>query len=114
MRLAESGDPVVVDAAEFVEQFAVRHAVPEEAWGRLQQRTPDAVLLILGEHRIGGVSAFADILPDAEKIDRRGILEALPGLDHRAERTDLLPLEHPGVVFTPDRGLAPLHMRRPL
>src|SRR6185312_9093674 len=50
--------------------------------------------------------------PDAEEIDRRGVLEALPGLNDRAERADLLAVEHPGVVVAPGRGLAPLHAGR--
>ena len=57
---------------------------------RLQHRTPDAVFLVFDEHRVGVIGTLADILPEAEKIDLRGILEALPGLHHRTQRADLL------------------------
>ena len=52
MRLAEIGDPVVVDAADLGQQLAVRHAVPEQALARLQHRAPDAVLLVFDDHRM--------------------------------------------------------------
>jgi hypothetical protein len=55
-----------------------------------------------------------DILPGAEEIDLRWILEALPGLDHRAERADLHAIERPGVEFASGRRLAPFHLGRPL
>src|SRR5438105_8844054 len=108
--LAEIGDPVVVDAADLGQQLAVRDAVPEEALARLQARTPDAVFFILTDHRVWVVAALADILPDAEEIDLRGVLEALPGLHDRPKGTDLHPVEHPGVIFPAGRGLPPLHL----
>src|SRR5437870_6120 len=70
--LAEIGDPVVVDAADLGQQFAVWDAVPKEALARLQARPPHAIFFILPDHRVGIVAALADILPDAEKIDLRG------------------------------------------
>ena len=69
VRLAEIGDPIVVAAADFREQLAVRHAVPEESLARLQHRTPDAVLFVLDQHRVGLICAPANIFPDPEKID---------------------------------------------
>ena len=89
MRLAEIGDPVVVDAADLGQQLAVRDAVPEEALARLQHRAPDPVLLVFGDHCVSVVGAFADVLPEPEKIDLRGVLEALPGLHDGAEGADL-------------------------
>jgi len=41
-RLAEIGDPVVVDAADLGEELGIRYAIPEEALARLEDRTPDA------------------------------------------------------------------------
>ena len=61
---------------------------------------------------MGVVSTLADILPGAEEIDLRWILEALPGLDHRAERADLHAIERPGVEFASGRRLPTLHSRR--
>ena len=46
MRLAEIGDPVVVDAAYLGQQLAVRNTVPKQALARLQHRAPDPVLLV--------------------------------------------------------------------
>src|SRR6266702_3221919 len=112
MRLAEIGDPVVVAAADVGEEVAVRDAIPEEPLARLQDRPPDAVFLVFDDHRLGVIGAFADILPEPEEIDLRGVLEALPGLHHRAQRADLLAVEHPGVVVAPAGGLAPFHPRR--
>ncbi len=112
--LAEIGDPVVVDSADLSQELAVRDAVPEEALAGLQTRSPDAVLFILADHRVGIVAALADILPDTEEIDLRGVLEALAGLHYRPERPDLHAVEHPGVVFPAGRGLAALHLGRPV
>ena len=112
--LAEIGDPVVVDAADFGQQFAVRDAVPEETLAGLQARAPDPVFFIFADHRIGVVAALADILPDAEEVDLRGVFEALSGLHDGPEGSDLHAAEHPGVVFPASRGLAPLHLRRPV
>src|SRR5262249_7274726 len=94
--LAEIGDPVVVDAADLRQERAVRHAVPEEALARLQNRAPDAVLLVLTQHRIGGVGALTHILPETEEIDLRGIVEALSGLHDGAQGADLHTVENPG------------------
>src|SRR6266446_1137541 len=112
--LAEIGDPVVVDAADFGQELAVGHAVPEEALARLQARAPNAVLFILGDHRMRVVSALAHILPNAQKIDLRRVLEALAGLHYRTQGADLRAVEHPGVIFPTGRGLVPLYPRRPL
>src|SRR5437667_10579182 len=63
---------------------------------------------------MGVVAALADVFPDAEEIDLRGVFEALPGLHPRPERPDLHAVEHPGVIFPAARGLAALHLRRPV
>src|ERR1700758_4729127 len=60
------------------------------------------------------VGAFPHILPDAEKIDLRGVLESLPGLHHGSQGADLDAVQHPGVIFAADRGLVPLDPRRAL
>jgi hypothetical protein len=60
------------------------------------------------------VGALADILPDAEEIDLRWILEALARLHDRAQGADLLAVKHPGVIFAAGRRLAPLHARSPV
>ena len=112
MRLAEIGDPVVVAAADFAQQLAIRHAVPEKPLARLQHRAPDAVFFVFDEHRSRVVGALADIFPDTEEINLRGVFEALPRLHDGAQRADLLAFQHPGVVFAARRGLAPLHMGR--
>src|SRR5271154_5885185 len=112
MRLAEIGDPIVVAAADFRKELGIRDAVPEQALTWLQHRAPDAILLVLDQHCIGVVSALADIFPKAEEIDLRGVLEALPGLHHRAQRADLHAVEHPGVEVAAGRSLAPFHARR--
>src|SRR6267154_13234 len=112
MRLAEIGDPVVVAATDFAQQLAIRYAVPEKSLARLQHRAPDAVFFVFNEHRSRVVGALADIFPDAEEVDLRGVFKALPGLHDGAQRADLLAFQHPGVVFAARRRLAPLHMRR--
>src|SRR6266436_7233354 len=109
---AEIGVPVVVDAADLGQQLAVRDAVPKEALARLQHRAPDPVLLVFGDHCVSVIGAFSDILPEAEKIDLRGVFEALPGLHDGPESADLHAAEHPGVIFPAARGLAALHLRR--
>src|SRR5438067_22133 len=86
---AEIGDPVVVDAADLGQEFAVRNAVPEEALARLQARPPDAVLFILFDHRMRIIAALADVFPDPEEVDLRRVLEALPGLHDRPQGPDL-------------------------
>src|SRR4030095_3093505 len=43
IRLAEIGDPVVIDPADGREQLAVRDAVPEQALTRLQASAPHTV-----------------------------------------------------------------------
>src|SRR5436305_11257783 len=71
--LAEIGDPIVVDAADLGQEFAVRNAVPEEALARLQARSPHTILFVLFDHGVRVVAALADILPDAEEIDLRRV-----------------------------------------
>src|SRR5947207_13058566 len=68
---AEIGDPIVVDAADFGQQLAVRDAVPEEALARLQARAPYPVFFVFPDHRMRVVATLADVLPNAEKIDLR-------------------------------------------
>ena len=112
MRLAEIGDPVVVDPADLGQQRAVRNAVPEQPLTGLQHGAPDAVLLVFGQHRLGVVGALADILPKPEKIDLRGVFEALPCLHHRTEGADLHSVEHPGIVIPACGRFASFHARR--
>src|SRR6516162_8289724 len=107
--LAEIGDPVVVNAADFGQQLGVQLAVPKEALARLQAGTPHAVLFILGDHVMRVVGALADILPDAEEIDLRGVLEALPGLHHCTQGANLHAAKRPGVIFAAAWRRAPLH-----
>src|SRR6516165_868385 len=111
---AEIGDPIIVDAADLGQHFAVRDAVPEEALARLQARPSHPVLFILSDHRMRIVATLADVFPDAEEIDLRGIFETLPRLHHRTQGANLHAIEHPGVVLSPARGLAALHFRRPI
>src|SRR5437763_16582866 len=66
---AENGDPVVVDAADLGQEFAVRNAVPEEALARLQARPPDAVRFIVFDHSMRIISALANVSTDSEEID---------------------------------------------
>src|SRR5215831_8555150 len=97
--LAEIGDPVVVDAADLGQEPAIWQPVPEETLARLQARAPYPVLLVFNDHRTRVVAALADILPDTEKIDLRGVLKTLPRLHDRSESADLHAVDHPGIVF---------------
>src|SRR5438094_9925692 len=112
MRLAEIGDPVVVNTADLGQQLTVRNTVPKEALAGLQHRAPDTVLLVFFDHRVGVIGTLADILPEPEKIDLRGVLKALPGLHHRAQGADLHAVQHPGVVFPSCRRFSSFHLGR--
>src|SRR2546427_4131581 len=114
VRLADLRDPVVVDAADGGEQRAVRDAVPEEALARLQARAPDAVHLVLFDHRLRLVGTGPHVLPQAEEIDLGRVLEALSRLHHGAPRARLLAVDEPRVVLPARRRFQPLHPRRPL
>jgi len=111
---AEVGDPVVVDPADGREQLAVWDPVPEEPLAGLQARPPHPIDFVLFDHGVGVVGGLADVVPDAEEIDVRGIFKALPGLDHRAEGPHLQPIDTPGIVRSSRRCGSLLHAGRPV
>src|SRR5215471_11472793 len=69
---------------------------------------------VLFDHGVGVVGGLADVIPDAEEIDVRGIFKALPGLDHRAEGPHLHPIEKPGIVRSARRCCPLLHAGCPV
>src|SRR5262249_58337186 len=86
-------------------------SMPEEPLARLEAGAPRAVHLVLFDHGRGIVAAEPDVLPDAEEVDGRGILEALAGLHDRAQRPRLLAVDEPGVVLATCRSFDALHPR---
>ena len=111
---AEVGDPIVVDPADGREQLAIRYPVPEEPLAGLQARTPHPIEFVLLDHGVGVVGGLADVVPDAEEIDVRGIFKSLSGLDHRAEGPHLQPIDKPGIVLSSCRRFPLLHAWRPV
>src|SRR5437879_3493577 len=64
------------------------------------------------QHGLGLVRCLSDVLPHTEKVDRGGVLEALPGLDHRAHGPDPYAVDVPCIVLPARARAMAFHTRR--